>query len=104
MPFMHALQGVQEAAWDSLATRTRANTPLVGICEVVTMHNGLARRHMLRARDSRLPTMRTMRRWGQKVTCSTFSSLSYIFCGVPEEDTGHMRITCERDAVLAPSP
>ena len=45
--------------------------------------------------------MQIMRRWRQKVTRKVIPALHCIFCGGPEEDTGHMRITCERDEVVA---
>ena len=102
VPSMHALQGVRESTWDSLEARTRAHTPLVDACEVVILrmvHHGLAHRDMLRARDGRLPTMQTMRRWRQKVPLQVFPPLPRIFCGgLVEEDIGHLHITCERDA------
>ena len=58
-------------------------------------------RDMLHARDGGLPTMQTMRRWRQKVTRRVNPALPCTFCGAPEEDTGHMRIVCERDEVRA---
>ena len=72
VPSMNALQVVREATWDSVAAQTRAHTPLVGACKVVPLYSvlyGPTHMDMLRARYGRLPTMQTIRRWQQKVTC-----------------------------------
>ena len=42
-----------------------------------------------------------MRRWRQKVTRRVIPVFPAIFCWRPEEDTGHLRITCEQDEVVA---
>ena len=105
VPSMHALQRIRESASDSLATRSRAHTPLADACEVVplvTLHHGPAHRDMLHARDSRLPTMQTMRRWQQKVTGQVFPPFPCIFCGRVERDVARMRITDTRDAEVQP--
>ena len=52
---------------------------------------------MLRARDGRLPAMQVMQQWRQKITRTVIPALPCIFRGGPEEDTGHLRILCERD-------
>ena len=104
VPSMRALQQVREVVWDSLAARTRDHTPLAGACEVVplgTVHHGPTHRDLLRARDGRLPTMQVMRRWWQKITRTVIPALDCIFCWGPEEDTGHLRILCERDEAVA---
>ena len=78
--------------------------PHAGACKVVplgTVHHGPTHRDLLRARDSRLPTMQVMRRWRQKITCTLIPTLPCIFCGGPQEDTGHLRILCERDEAVA---
>ena len=106
VPSMCALRLVREAAWDSPATCTTAHTLLAGACEVVplgTVHHGPAHRDMLRARDGCLPTMQVMRRWRPKVTRRVIPALPCIFCGGAEQDTGHMRITCEWDQAVARS-
>ena len=106
VPSMYALQLVREAAWDSLVARTRAYTPLAGACVVVPLgavHHGHAHRDILRARDGRLPTMQVKGRWRQKVIRKVIPALPCIFSRGPEEDTGHMCITCERDEVVAQS-
>ena len=54
-------------------------------------------RFLPRVRDDRLPTMQVMGRWRQKVTRTVIPAHHCIFCGGPEEDTGHMRILCARD-------
>ena len=77
--------------------------PLAGAYEVVplgTVHHGPAHRDILRARDGCLPTMQTVQRWRQKLIRRVLLSLPYIFCGGPEEDTGHICITCERERSL----
>ena len=104
VPSMQALQQVRKAVWNSVAARTRAHMLLAGACEVVPLgavHHGPTNRDLLRARDGRLPTMEVMRRWRQKVTHTVIPALSCIFCGGPEEDTGHMRILCGRDEAVA---
>ena len=45
--------------------------------------------------------MEVMRRWRQKITRMVISTLAFIFCGGPEQATGHLRILCERDEVVA---
>ena len=90
--------------WNSLAACTQAHTPLAGACEAVPLgavHHGPTHKDLLRARDGRLPTMQVMRRWRQKVTRTVIPALPCIFCGGPEEDTGHMHILCERDKAVA---
>ena len=104
VPSMWAPQHVREVVRDSLEVRTRDHTPLAGACEVVplaTMHHGPTHQDLLRARDGRLPTMQGMRRWRQKITRTVIPALPRIFCGGPEEDTGHVRILCERDEAVA---
>ena len=39
--------------------------------------------------------------WWQKVTRTLILAHPCIFCGEREEDTGHMRILCERDKAVA---
>ena len=93
--------------WNSLATCTRAHTPLPGACEAVPLgavHHGPTPRDVLRARDGRLPTMQVMRRWRPKVTRTVIPALPCIFRGGLEEDTGHMHIMCERNEVVARLP
>ena len=90
--------------WHSLAARTRAHTPLAGACEAVPLgavHHGPTFKDVLRAPDGRLRTMQVMRRWRQKVTRTVLPAYPCIFCGGPEEDTGHMRILCARDEPVA---
>ena len=101
VPSMQALQLVREMEWLSLAARTRAHTPLASACEAVPLgavHHGPTHRNMLRARDGRLSTMR---RWRQKLTRVAIPAHPSIFCGGPEEDIGHMRLLCARDAEVA---
>ena len=38
---------------------------------------------------------------GKKITCTVMCALPCIFCGGPEEDTGHLRIMWERDEAVA---
>ena len=45
--------------------------------------------------------MQVMRRWRQKVTRRVTPAFRCILCGGPEEDTGHLRILCERDEAVA---
>ena len=45
--------------------------------------------------------MQVMQRWRQKVTRRGIPALPCIFFGGPEEDTGHLRILCERDEAVA---
>ena len=104
VPSMRALQHVREAVWASLAARTRVHTPLAGACEVVplgTVHHGPTHRDLLWARDGRLPTMQVMQQWRQKITRTVIPALPCILCGGPKEDTGHLRILCERDEAVA---
>ena len=99
---MQALQQVREMEWRSLAAPTRAHTPLVGACEAVPLgavHHGPTHRNLLRARP--LSSMQVMRRWRQKITSTVILAHPCIFCGGPEEDTGHMRILCARDEAVA---
>ena len=103
-PSMQALHQVREAGWNSVAACTKAHTPLAGACEAVppgAVHHGPTHRELLRARDGRLPTMQVMRPRRQKVTRAVIPALPCIFCGEPEEDTGHLRILCERDEAVA---
>ena len=88
----------------ALTARTRDDTPLGGACEVVplgTVHHGPTHRDLLRARNGRLPNIQVMRRWRQKITRTVIPALPFIFCGGPEEDTGHLCILCERDEAPA---
>ena len=104
VPSMQALEQVKEVEWRSLAAHTRAHTPLAGACEAVPLgavHHGPTHRNLQRARDGRLSTMQVMRRWRQKITRTVIPAHPCIFCGGPEEDTGHMRILCARDAAVA---
>ena len=97
-------QQVREVVWNSLAARTGAHKPLAGACEAMPLgavHHGPAHKHLLRARDGRLPTMQVMRPWQQKVTCTITPALPCIFYGGLEADTCHMRILCERDKAVA---
>ena len=90
--------------WIAVAARTKAHTPFASACEAVplgALHHGPTDRDLLRARDGRLPTKQVMRRWRQKVTCTVIPALPCIFCGGPEDDTGHRRILCERDEAVA---
>ena len=83
-----------------MAACTRAQTPLADTREVVslsTVHNRPTHRDLLLERDSPLPTMVTMRRWRQKITCQVYPSLPCIFCGAPMEDATHMHVACERE-------
>ena len=101
---MQALQQVREMEWRSLATRTRAHTPLAGACEALPLgpvHQGPTHRNLLRARDGRLSTMQIMRRLRQKFTRTAIPAHPCIFCGGPEEDIGHMRFLCARDEAVA---
>ena len=63
------------------------------------MHHGQTHRHMLRVRDSRLSTMEVMQRWRQKLTRVAIPVHPCIFCGGPEEDTGHMRLPPQEEEV-----
>ena len=104
VPSMQALQQVREMEWRSLAARTKAHTPLAGVCEAVPLgavHHGPTHRNMLRARDGRLSTMQVMRRWRQKLTRMAIPAHPCIFRGGPEEDIGHMRLLCARDEEVA---
>ena len=104
VPSMQALEQVREVEWRSLAARTRAHTPLGCACEAVPLgavHHAPTHRNLLRARDGRLSTTQVMRRWRQKVTRTVIPAHPCIFCGGPEEDTGHMRIMCARDEAVA---
>ena len=65
------------------------------------MHHGPTQKNLLPARDGRLSTMQVMRRWRQKITRTLIPAHPCIFCGGPEEDTGHMRILCARDEAVA---
>ena len=65
-----------------------------------TVRNGTLHRDVLRARDGKLPTMRTMRLWRQKVNRAEYPPLPCLFCGGPEEDPLHMPSMCERDPVV----
>ena len=38
---------------------------------------------------------------GKKITCTVIPTLPCIFCRGPEEDTGHLRILCERAEAIA---
>ena len=90
--------------WRSLATRTRAHTPLAGAFEAVPLgavHHGPTHRNVLRARDGCLSTMQSMRRWRQKITRTVIPAHPCVFCGGPEEDIRHMRLLCARDEVVA---
>ena len=53
------------------------------------------------ARDGRLSTTQVMRHWRQKMTRTVIPVHPCIFCGGPEEDTGHMRALCAWDEVVA---
>ena len=90
--------------WDSLAASNRDHTPLAGACEVVplgTVHHGPTHRDVVRARDARLPTMKVMRLWRQKITRTVIPALLCILCGGSVEDMCHVRILCERDKAVA---
>ena len=63
--------------------------------------HGLTHRNMLRARDSKLPTMRTMHLWRQKVTHHVYPPLPRIICWGEEEDPAHMRSLGERGPDVA---
>ena len=87
-----------------MVARTKDLTPLVGAFQVVplgTVHHAPTHRYLLRAWDDRLPAMQVMRRWWQKITRTVIFALPCIFCGGPEEDTGHLRIMCEREEAVA---
>ena len=104
VPSMRALQQGKEVVWNSLAVQTRAHTPSADTCEAVplgTVRHGPTHRDLLRARDGLLPTMQVMRRWRQKITCTVIPALPCNFGGGPEEDTGNMRILCERHEAVA---
>ena len=47
-----------------------------------------------------LPTMQVMRQWRQKISRTVIPALPCIFCGGPEEDTGHLCIPCETDKAV----
>ena len=104
VPSKQAFQHVREMEWRSLAARTRAHTPVAGACEAVPLgavHHSPPHRNMLRAREGRLSTMQVMRRWRQKLTRVAISAQPCIFCGLPEEDIGHMRLLCALDEEVA---
>ena len=103
MPSMRALQQVTKVVWERLAARTRDHTLLAAACEVVplgTVRHGSTRRDLLRARDGASPPCESCDGGSKKVPM-VIAALPCIFCGGPEEDTGHLRIPCERDEVVA---
>ena len=64
------------------------------------MHQGPMHRDLLRARTAASPTCKSCD-GGCKNQPYGGPALPCTFCGGPEEDTGHLRIMCERDEAVA---